>query len=543
MKRIIIFTFIFLFALGLRLYKLGQTPPGLTWDETALGYNAYSILKTGKDEFGINFPIIFKSFGDYKPGLYVYLAVPSIAAFGLNEFAVRFPSALFGALAVIGIGLLTGVLFPKQKTVSYISALVLAVMPWHLHFSRGAWEVNLFVTILLFAIDAYLYSLKNRRLSPLLPLFLFSVTFFTYQAAKILTPLVFLLLLSLNWQESRALISRVLKKEIFLLPLYALFIVFVGLYLVKTATGPVGNRVSRLSIFQYRPQPSPELVKIDNSNLTSIRLFHSQMDLTLRAIASRYLYHFSPEILFKENSTPRESLPKMGLLYLVDAAWLFAGLIYLARHTETKKQLLIIGLLLASPLGASLTLSEYSTVRSLFIVIPFALIISLGGYFMLVKHRPLFVIILALYLFNVTLGLDIYFHHSDAFFAPGFNDGYKQAIDRIKDHPSQKVYFTDVYGQPYIYYLFYTKYDPVRYQKNNQFVSGGVDVGTVGRVDSVEFHQFSVDDINTQKDTLFIGTIGNIPDTFDMNSPLIEYSDQINYPDGRPIFRVIKTKP
>src|SRR3989344_1369248 len=100
MKRFFFLAIIFLFALALRTVNLGDHPSGLTWDEAGLGYNAYSILKTGRDEFGTFLPIVFKSFGDYKPGIYVYLTVPSVAIFGLTEFAVRFPSALFGALAV-----------------------------------------------------------------------------------------------------------------------------------------------------------------------------------------------------------------------------------------------------------------------------------------------------------------------------------------------------------------------------------------------------------------------------------------------------------
>src|SRR3990170_6052123 len=91
---------IVLIAAVLRLWKLDNIPPHLTPDEAALGYNAYSILKTGKDEYGEFLPIIFKSFGDYKPGLYVYLTVPFVAFFGLNEYTVRLPSAIFGIIAV-----------------------------------------------------------------------------------------------------------------------------------------------------------------------------------------------------------------------------------------------------------------------------------------------------------------------------------------------------------------------------------------------------------------------------------------------------------
>src|SRR3990167_3511262 len=365
MKRILLLAAIFLLALALRTVNLGDHPPGLTWDEAGLGYNAYSILKTGRDEHGVFMPLIFKSFGDYKPGIYVYLTVPSIAVFGLTEFAVRFPSALFGALAVIGIYLFTNLLFPGKK-IGYLAALFLAVMPWHLHFSSGGWEVNVFATLLLFAAYFLLLSLTNKKVSPLISIFLFALTILTYPAAKLLSPLVFLTIIAANFKEAKEKFSLVLKNERKLLPLYLLIVVVVGVYFFQTATGAAGNRVARLSIFGYRPTPSAELIKTDNGNLFSVGLFHSQVDLTLRAIASRYLYHFSPELLFFENTTPREALPNMGLLYLFDAVWIFFGLVFLIRSKDWRSKIILFVLLLSAPIGASLTLSEFSVVRAFF---------------------------------------------------------------------------------------------------------------------------------------------------------------------------------
>ena len=543
MKRILLLAAIFLLALALRTVNLGNHPPGLTWDEAGLGYNAYSILKTGRDEHGIFMPLIFKSFGDYKPGIYVYLTVPSIAVFGLTEFAVRFPSALFGALAVIGIYLFTNLLFPGKK-IGHLAALFLAVMPWHLHFSRGGWEVNVFATLLLFTAYFLLLSLSNKKVSPLISLSLFALTIFTYQAAKLLSPLVFLTIVAANFNLAKEKFRAVLKNDKKLLPLYLLIIVLVGVYFFQTATDSAGNRVARLSIFGYRPTPSAELIRTDNDNLFSVGLFHSQIDLTLRAIASRYLYHFSPELLFFENSTPREALPKMGLLYLFDALWLVFGVVFLIREKNWRANVILLGLLLFAPLGASLTLSEFSVVRAFFLTIPLAIIAALGFYYLFSRHRLFFLLLLALYLHNVYLGLDLYFRHAKQFLAPSFNYGYKQAIERIKTYPAEKVIMTDVYGQPYIYYLFYTRYDPAKYQANNNFIDGGVDVGFVPSVDNVEFRQFGTGDINTSKDTLFIGTNGNIPDLFDNHQDNIEFFDQINLPDGlSPVFRVVKTKP
>src|SRR3989344_5129167 len=115
-KEIITLLAIIILAVVLRFYKLGTTPPSLYWDEVSLGYNAYSILKTGFDEHHHFLPLTnFAAFGDYKPPGYIYATVPSIALFGLNEFAVRFPSALFGTLTVFLAYLISKKLFKNEN--------------------------------------------------------------------------------------------------------------------------------------------------------------------------------------------------------------------------------------------------------------------------------------------------------------------------------------------------------------------------------------------------------------------------------------------
>src|SRR5688572_29320304 len=105
MKKSTILTIIFLsiavlIAVLTRGYKLGSAPAGLYLDEAGQGYSAYSILKTGKDEFGKSFPFVFRSFTDFKTPVYVYLITPLIPLFGLTAFTVRFPSFIFSILII-----------------------------------------------------------------------------------------------------------------------------------------------------------------------------------------------------------------------------------------------------------------------------------------------------------------------------------------------------------------------------------------------------------------------------------------------------------
>src|SRR5687768_9057768 len=94
---------ILLLAFFLRVYNITQQTP--YWEEVALGYDAYSILKTGKDHHGNSWPIVaFESFGDWKPSFYFYAIVPFVQLFGLNLLAVRMPSVLSGIAIVGGVG-------------------------------------------------------------------------------------------------------------------------------------------------------------------------------------------------------------------------------------------------------------------------------------------------------------------------------------------------------------------------------------------------------------------------------------------------------
>ena len=101
MKKYIPIALIISLAFFLRIYQIASSPPGLYSDETSYGYNAYSLLKTGKDEYGKSWPMTFKSFGDFKPPMTAWLTIPSIAVFGLNEFSVRLPSVLAGTITVL----------------------------------------------------------------------------------------------------------------------------------------------------------------------------------------------------------------------------------------------------------------------------------------------------------------------------------------------------------------------------------------------------------------------------------------------------------
>ena len=175
-------------AAFLRIYKLGSIPYGIYCDEAANGYDSFCILKTGADMNGRTLPFIIKHHDiDFIESLYVYLSVPFIALFNLSIFSTRFLAAFIGTLTVLSVFFLTRELFGKNTAL--IAALLIALSPWHLHFSRIAFRAILapfFITT-----GLYFFFRGLRK-----PVFLVSSAVFfglalnSYTAAKISVPLM-----------------------------------------------------------------------------------------------------------------------------------------------------------------------------------------------------------------------------------------------------------------------------------------------------------------------------------------------------------------
>src|SRR3990167_968883 len=185
-----IFWAILVLAFILRFYKLGEIPLSLDWDENSNAYNAYSILKTGRDEYGNFLPLTNRSFDDYKPPLYMYLNIPAVAIFGLTPLAARLPSAIFGFLTIPFIYLLTKKLFKDEK-IAILSTLFLAISPWHIQFSRVGFEATVGLFFAVAAITAFLYGLANKKYLISSAIFL-GFSAYSYHTERIFVPLLFI---------------------------------------------------------------------------------------------------------------------------------------------------------------------------------------------------------------------------------------------------------------------------------------------------------------------------------------------------------------
>ena len=536
---------IILAAAFLRLWNLSNIPPHLTPDEASLGYNAYSILKTGRDEYGQVLPVIFKSFGDYKPGLYVYLTVPSVAIFGLNEFAVRLPSALAGIISVYLVFLISNLLL-KQKKLSLIGSFIMAVTPWAIYFSRGAWEVNVSLTLTLAGIYFFLKALERPKFLVLSSLF-FSTTLLAYQGAKLSTGIVVLILVLLYWKKLLSFQKRVLA-----LAFVIGFLILLPI-LLSVLRGQAG-RLAVFSIFSY-PRPRENIQSFLDQGEEKIGdlnyyLFHSETLNFKRGILGRWFNHFSGRFLFFEGDwpNPRHSAPHQGMLLLSDLILLILGFVALVRSGLRKKSLFVWLWLVLAPLPAVLSRDQVHAVRAFNMVIPMVLLLSFGlDSIVSNRNRILKHSFFAVYVLAFVYFLDAYFVHLPKHNSNYWEYGYKQIVETVT--PIQKNYkiirVQQSYAQPYIYFLFYQKYDPANYQKQAKFVESEFrgDVGYVEKLDNICFCPIDWSVNRGNRATLFVADTIRIPPEDSSDEKLFKLIKEIKYLNGLyTAFRIIEVK-
>ncbi|MCL4417770.1 MAG: phospholipid carrier-dependent glycosyltransferase, partial [Actinobacteria bacterium] len=186
-KTYVVLFLIVILSFFLRFYKVTEDPPALNWDEVSIGYNAYSILKTGKDEWSEPFPIHFKSYGEYKLPVQIYASIPGIYFFGLNELGVRITPVVYGTLTVLVIFFLGKVLFGSELA-GLAVAFLLGISPWHIQLTRASFESSLATLWVVLGIWFFVKGFKSKKwfIISMIP---FALSVFTYNATRIFTPL------------------------------------------------------------------------------------------------------------------------------------------------------------------------------------------------------------------------------------------------------------------------------------------------------------------------------------------------------------------
>lgn len=445
MKRIYLFlAAVTIVSAVIRFVSVSQVPPGLYIDEVSNGYNAYTILTHGVDEHGVAYPLWFEAFGEFKMPVMIYMIAGVMAFIGKSELAVRLPSIVFGTLSV---PLLFGILHlilknSKQKIeqyIPYVASSLLAITPWHIHFSRGGFEATIALFLLLLGIFLFLLFLKKPA-NYLIILSVVSVVLsaYTYNAYRLIAPLFVLLFLTVAYISHTVSV----KKGITVLFVFCLLFLPVVRFSLSSSGEVRFAQTSVLSTYKSTSF-TEKLIRIPMESVNN------------------YMRYFSPEFIFAVgDQNGRHQVPGMGLLFRWEAIFLVIGVFGFFTRKHDLLTLFVLPLLIITPIPAALTIPSPHSLRSLPLVLPLTVFVSFG-----IVYAYQWISWKRLYMFGMSILIlaegayfaHLYFNHYSKVNILDWGGGYKEVSLALKkyhnnfDHivVDRKLSDTEIYSKFY----------------------------------------------------------------------------------------------
>ncbi len=543
-------------ALLLWLPEFGSLPRGLNRDEAALGYNAYSILKTGKDEWGVSFPISITSFGDQKLPGYVYTLIPFIATFGLESWVVRLPSLLSGIAIIVGMGWVAYLLAQRvQKStarsvaVSWITFFFIALSPWHLHFSRVAYEAHLALAFFVFGFGLLLWSLdlplKKQRLTLIISAILFSFTFLTYHSFHIVTPL-FLLSFVVIFRKDILKLDRIGTVIGIGIGISTILLLFAGGVMQANAIKSQGiSPLSSETLFRRATvfrQASPLPAGVN-------KLLFNKYTEALSVLGENYVQTVSGRFFFVHGSNHGDHNPGNGRnTHLFVAPLFLLGVFALWQYRHRREAQLVGAWLVISLLPSAITISPLHEIRMMAVWPVIELIAAFGAVMLFFSLPQWFPRKATLALVCILIGLTSWrqflFYTKIAPNTTPDNSQFHLLAKKIAQYSADEsahIITQSPASSPYIWYVFENKIDPKSAQEQIEHYPA-TDEGFrhVKRVGNVSFLSIDWDEIPkfaAKKQLILILRPAEISDHQRL-SPEFTYLENIVNKQGETLYEV-----
>lgn len=510
-------------SIFLRFYQLGYIPNGLYPDETAIGYNAFSILINGKDEHGQYLPLYFRSFDDYKFPGYIYSVTLAIKQFGVNDFSVRIPSAFFGVLAVIALYFL---IFEssKDKALSLVAAFSLAINPWHTFFSRAGYEVNMATSLMLIGMLFFVLAVKrkNNILFFSLSVISFLAAIYTYNVSRLIAPLLFLTILFIYFK-------KILKqpKKTLIIPILILFIGIIPMvftfFTMQTEAGfsthkdalIIGN-VTKADLLQTRSYfvNLPPLIQ---------KIVFNYPFMVIMTYVKNLVSFFSTAFFFVTGSDkPNQNLGGgLAMFYYFEFPLIIAGAYYGLKNRVSCMYPFYYWFLIVFLVASSVIIVPNGT-RAYSVVIPLVVFSAYGLTILIKRLNKLknnllkyssFSLVAVVILYSVIFYYLSYFYRMPVEFAIDWRSEDQKAAEYIKsiENKYQKIVFDDSSEFFYTSMLFYSAYSPEKHQKQAVYKQSGL-VSTLASSGKYEFRKVDWNTELKNPDVLYITGKNNVPE-------------------------------
>lgn len=526
---------ILLLTFGIRIWNVGNLPTFIS-DEASIGYNAWSILKTGKDEWGKFLPLNFKAFGEYKLPFYIYLTVPFVAFFGLNEFSTRLPSVIFGSLTVLLAVFWIKRVVKNNWLFAFLTGFFLAILPWHIQTSRMTLEANLSLFLIILGLFFWEKGWKKNYFF-YFSFLSFGLSLYTYNACRVFVPLLIGGLIFLYRREKK------LKKLI----APGIILIFFVLFLITEGFRGTPERLQKVGIFTnpgILSQINEKRVScLENNSEFICRLFYNRPVFYSLKFVGNWLSHYSLRFLFlKGAGLAQYEVPERGVAYLFELPLIILGIFWLFQK-ERNFFWLLFWWVLISPIANSFT-GPAHPVRAIFLLMAIPVLTAGGVIFILEKIKVskikvgVLVGILVISFWSFGKFLIDYFVFYPQKHTSTWQAGYKPLYQRLTlwEKNYDKILITKFYGEPHIFYLFYRQIDPEQYQKGEGVIrydrkDKWVNVDRIGKYwffEKLDFNQVN------GKELIVLA-----PKEINFE---LEVLDEIKYPQGNSAFIIGKVK-
>ncbi len=475
--------FIVLLAACVRLYNLAGAPPSPFLDEVSNGYNSYSLLMTGNDEYGKHLPLLMQAYNDYRPTLFVYLMMPFIKVLGLTVFAIRLPAVLLSVVATASLFFLTRELLADNKkhhvatSIALLASFLFAISPWSIYSARISDEINMSLDFFIFSLTFFLYSLNRKlKLWPFLVSIVFLViAFYAYHGIKFFIPFfaagVFFLYRKEFFTYWKTSVMGVVLGLVLLLPLATSF---------SSSSGTTQRLGGVVVLDTNTINRSAQQILLDKNNHDIVGEIFDNRRLQIGLdFVNNYLRNFAPNWLFLQQGNRTFLVPDFGPFYLFELPLLFLGILFWVKDEQfsRRNKLLLLLWILASIIPASLS-SESPHLNRPNTVLPGLIIVTAMGLYLVlfwIYRQKNQIVRSGSYLLValVTLLSFVWFCHSYFVRFPYEQSKMYQyatldafAYAKANENDYQKIIVSNGGNllMSYMYYLFANKYDPAIYQ-------------------------------------------------------------------------------
>jgi len=446
-----------------RLFDLSHLPISLFGDEVDVGYHAWSLITTGRDYMGNFLPSYIQSLSESRAPLLMYVTAPFVGLFGPSTFSVRLSVALLGVFGVYLIYLLSKKLFPDHNRLPLIAALVLSITPWHIHYSRAAFESTLLLDLLM--LGTYLFLSEKIGLS----LIAFALTFYTYSTANIFTPLLmtFLYVIFRPKTNLKKNLLRLVPAALLMIPItYQIFF------------GQAAGRFKGISVFSNQKTIDSVIISRTDpwvSNQKLDRVFTNKYEALFRSFLQNYSGSFNKDFLFVTGDPYfRHSVGQVGELLWPFVFFFLIGLAHVIKCFDKTGKLLLLWLLIA-PIPSALTQGGGTHATRLFVMIPPLCILSalgLSDFFKYIVHWKYKNVALGLTAVAIIFSFGYYWNRYSSHYryesAKYWHFGYSDIFTKLSSYlPIKgKLYINNTYEPSLIRFSFYTKLQPREFQRN-----------------------------------------------------------------------------